>query len=41
MKVDLGETGYEYDSPAQMNKVISGSTKSLSTPARSYLHPWM
>jgi hypothetical protein len=40
MKVGLGETGYEY-SPAQMNKVVSGSTESLSTPARSYLHPWM
>ena len=39
MKVGLGETGYEY-SPAQVNKVVSGS-KSLSTPARAYLHQWM
>jgi len=40
MKVGHEETGYEY-SPAQMNRVVSGSTKSLSTPARSYLHPRM
>jgi hypothetical protein len=40
MEVGLGETGYEY-SPVQMNKVVSGSTYSLSIPARSYLHPWM
>jgi hypothetical protein len=40
MKVGLGETGYEY-SPAQVNEVVSGSTESLSTPARSYLHAWM
>lgn len=40
MKVGLGETGYEYN-PAQMNKVVSGFTKSLSTLERSYLHPWI
>jgi len=40
MKAGLGETGYEY-SPAQMNKVVSGSTKSLSTPARACQPSWM